>query len=379
MNEIGKKRILPTNLLTIVLFVLVVMLLAVTFAMPIKAYAEQIDNYKQVEAYAESFVSKEPGVRVDSIVPIYDLNNRIVRYSVNYVDANGNDYGYIILNKQVGDKRGAVIEMSLGNKSNMTSKNDKYYYLDGLDYGTKINGSEIKTGDRVISLSTAKKKYKTFLNDNSEADDGYVDVLYVGEITRELKIADYFYTFTPLTQSDLRSAGLKYGDYLGICGLTTAMNVLKYYYDSGLSKYSNIMVKNNDGSINLATTAYRLYSGYVPSGSTYNLPNNIVRKNALNHYIGTYTSLNKTISRYIGIQFWNYFYNDISNGYIIDVRYDVTSDEGHAVLCIGAVEVSGPHYAGSKYLLVADTGDADLKLLNFNYYNRLQGMKIKVY
>ena len=269
--------------------------------------------------------------------------------------------------------------MSLGDNSSMALNNERYYFLDGFDYGTKINGSNIRTGDSVISFSVARNKYKLFLNENSDDNDGYVDTIYVSELTKELKIADYWYTFTPITQSDLRNAGLNSGDSDGICGLTTAMNVLKYYYDSGLSKYSGLMFTNSDGIIDLATTAKKLYTGYAPSGSTYNLPNNTIRKNALNHYIKTYTSLNKTFFKYVGIQFWSYFYNDISNGCIIDVRYDVNSNEGHAVLCLGAAEVSGSHYAGTKYLLVADTWGSNLRLLNFDYYDALKGMKIKVY
>ena len=377
MSSVNKN--LAAKQIVIVMLLIIATIVLSTFIMPAKAYAEQQDSYEQIEEYANTFVSKEDNVSISTIVPIYDLNNNIVRYSVNYVNSSGEDYGYVILNKNLNDKRGAVVELSLGNKSKMSSLDEKYYFLDGLDYGTRVSSSNIKTGDEVISLSNAKKIYKKYLNDNSDDEDGYVDTIYVGEITRELRIADYWYTFTPITQSDLRSAGLNNGDPKGICGLTTAMNVLKYYYDSGLSKYSGLMVIDGNGNIDYAATATRLNSGYVPSGYVYNLPSNTVRKNALNHYIGTYTSLSKTISKYVGIQFWNYFYNDISNGYIIDVRYNVNTNDGHAVLCIGAVEVSGSHYAGTKYLLVAETWGTNLRLLNFNYYSNLQGMKIKVY
>lgn len=379
MNSVSKKDNVVTKKICIAILILIVAITLATFILPAKVYAEQQDNYNQIEEYAGKFVSKEEGVKINSIVPIYDLNNNIIRYSVNYVNNSGDDYGYVILNKNLNDKRGAVVELSLGNKSKMYSNKEKYYFLDGLDYGIRTGGSNIKTENEVISISNAKKIYKKYLNDNSEIDDGYVDTIYVGEITKELRIADYWYTFTPITQTNLRNAGLNNGDSGGICGLTTAMNVLKYYYDSGLSKYSSLMVTDGSGNIDYATTAYRLNSGYVPSGSVYNLPSNTIRKNALNHYIGTYTSLSKTISKYIGIQFWYYFYNDISNGYIIDVRYDVNNNTGHAVLCIGAVEMSGSHYIGTRYLLVADTWGTNLRLLNFDYYNNLKGMKIKVY
>ncbi len=376
INNSGK---LTIKVFACLLACILLLLIAVLIVAPAKSYADTIDNYSQIEEYAKSFVSRENGIEINSIVPIYDLNNNIIRYCVNYIDQNGNDFGYVILNKCLSDGRGAVIELSLGSQSDMSSKSKKYYWLDGLEYGVKTNGANIMINDKTIALSQAKRTYKNCLECDAEDNNGYVDTLYVDEITRDLVLADYWYTFEPITQMQLVNAGLRFGDYKGICGLTTAMNVLKYYYDSGLSKYSNLMLLGAFGNIDLASTAQRLYTGFVPSGSMYNLPKNTIRKNALKHYINTYTSLSISISRYLGIQFWNYFYNDIANGYIIDVRYDINSEMAHAVLCVGAVEVSGEHYAGTRYLLVADTSNSNLRLLNFGYYSQLQGMKIKVY
>lgn len=104
-NKLDKKLSLKTKIFVVFLLILVVFLL-ITFVIPLKVYAEQINDYNKVETYAENIVSKEEGVSVNTIVPIYNLNNEIVRYSVNYVDFNGNDFGYVILNKHLSDKRG---------------------------------------------------------------------------------------------------------------------------------------------------------------------------------------------------------------------------------------------------------------------------------
>ena len=374
----NKNTRIITKYFSIILLSLLVFSIISLVLLPAKVYAEEIFNYERILDYANSFIENEPRVKIDSTIPIYNLNNELTSYCVNYIDSEGNDYGYIILNKNLNDTRGSIIEVSFGQKSFISSKGEKYYYLDGIEYGQELNNSKIKTNSQVLSKKQARADYITNFNDNSDDIEGYLETINADDIKKDLVCAQYWVSFKPITQTDLRNAGLNKGDENGICGLTTALNVLKYYYDSSISDYSSILPLDNNGQIKLKTAAKRVYSGYVPSGYTYNLPSNSVRKDALNHYIKKYTSLNCSITKYVGIQFWHYFYNDIKKGFIIDVRYNVNSSEGHAVLCVGAVEVSGSHYSGTRYLVVADTWNSYLRLLNFDYYSSLKGMKIKV-
>ncbi|MGN0761433.1 MAG: hypothetical protein ACI4MV_05795 [Christensenellales bacterium] len=320
--------------------------------------------------YAEEFV-KGYDLEVAAIIPIYDLYNNIIRYCVTY-NKDSKEFGYIILDSIISKGKAQLIEFAF-NCNSIIKPNRKNVLINIMEYGQQ-RGEFIEVGNRAFYLSMLKKY---LANDSANSIyDGYLDIdINLNDILNgQLQLVPYAFTFRPFIQEDLATTS-QIDD--GICGATTAMNVLKYYYDSGEEKYDDLFYQNADYSINVNQT-YNILRSYQSSSNPYNIEDQDKRKTALNNYIKNKTTLNVTIVKYL-FTTWTFFYNDIKNGKLVDVRYSYM-DAGHAVLAIGAAVVKPDIYPfGTKFLCVADTWNYNVRWLNYDYHDNVKGMSINVY
>lgn len=331
----------------------------------------QTDINDWVLEYAEIFENSKQNCEIKNIIPIYDLNNNIVRVCFEYY-CNETPYFYIVFDNNKKNGISPIVEFGYGDK--LFDETKKNICLTNMEYGTVAN-NVVTYKSANMSLSSAKSKYVVEQNalantsDISIDNDGFLTDFIDFEDVEAIYFSESFLNFTPLTQSDLATSD-QIDD--GICGATTAMNVLKYYDDTASF---DVLLKTN-GSSDIIATYNKLRSYQTPI--SYNIGSQIKRNIALRQYIDNNTNLNFSSVIY-AFNSWDLVCNDFSSGKLIDYRYDYSETVGHCVLALAAIELNSSLYSNARFLAVADTWNDFLRCINYGYHTGYWCMSVKIY
>lgn len=331
----------------------------------------QTDINDWVLDYAEIFENSKQNCEIKNIIPIYDLNNNIVRVCFEYY-CNESPYFYIVFDNNKKTGISPIVEFGYGDK--LFDETKKNVCLSNMEYGTVANNI-VTCKSANMSLSSAKSKYTVEQNTLSNTsnisldNDGFLTDLVDFKDVEAMYFSGSFLNFTPLTQSDLATSS-QIGN--GICGATTAMNVLKYYDEV---EYFDVFLETN-GSRDIIATYNKLRTYQTPIA--YNIESQTKRNIALRQYIDKNTNLN-FYSVIYAFNSWDFVCNDLSSGKLIDYRYDTSNDSGHCVLAVAAFELNSSLYSNARFLAVADTWNDFLRCINYGYHTGYWCMSVKIY
>ena len=330
------------------------------------AFADSLNTYvnSYVYAFAEEFVKNIDGGEIKDVIPIYDSEDNINSCCFT-INKENEPYMYIILDNYYREGISPIIEMGFGDCN--FDKNEKVVNLNYIDYGVSKN-SKIEFNNQEIEPQNCKinypKKQSVSLFSTVSVYDGYMSNLNDISLSKLALMTDHYF-FEPFVQSDLATSS-QIRD--GICGATTAMNVLKFYGDA-YDVFDDEIYYDPIGTYN----TLRSYQTVDAGDNPYNISNQSKRKDALTKYINNNTSYKITVKEYL-LHSWIFVYNDINNGKLVDYRYS-GKEGGHCVLVVGAASSS----SGSQFIYVADTWNKNLRWLNFNYHDNISCMSIKIY
>ncbi len=342
-----------------------------------------INDY--VYEYAENFIDDDQDIYIEAVIPIYDAVGNIIRCCFQYNDEE-KPYMYIILDNKLVEGVSPLIEYGMGRfELYEESKFNKIIYINEFVYGYESNNvvvydecSSMTKGEVRANYSQVVSDQIVYRSNSDEAVEGYLEGAINSSDIENAYYMDYFLNFTPFKQSDLAS---RTSIGKGICGATTAMNVLKYYKDTQKNNaaFDNIFIKTNGVADTKATyDKLRSYQTLAEGENPYNLPTQDIRKDALTDYIEENTNLNIFTHKYWFVT-WELIYLDLMQQKLVDYRYNVDNDIGHCVLVVAAVVVNPNVYPDTKYLAVADTWSNQFRWLNYGYHDNIRCMSIKIY
>ena len=330
------------------------------------SYVNRVNQY--VYDFANEFVKIFDGAEIRDAIPIYDVDDNVNSCCFTIYKDN-QPYMYIILDNYYREGISPVIEIGFGEYK--FDKNEKIVSLNYIDYGIKKRNNKIEFNNQEYEVKECKRSYPqrnnkiNLLANYEPIENGYFDSLQgMTDQIKKVAFMDGFLDFKPFIQDDFVDQEQMGA---GICGATTAMNVLKYYHDTQC-----ILDEIYDDPIGV----YNILRNYQTSSNPYNIETLPKIKDALSKYIKNYTSYRFTPTNYLFNSWWS-IYNDVNRGRVVLYRYDGLSggkEMGHIILAIGAVS----YKSGWDFIYVADTWNYNLRWLNYGYHDNIGCMSIKI-
>jgi len=295
-------------------------------------------------------------IKIDSVTPLYDINNNINAYCIDFTHKSNGQQGYIILSNIEGDE--PILEYSEDSNSGIgtikLNKTEKFVYISaGTVYKynqetliSVFDGTEISQE----AVEEFKKTYEIELTNDSTKAKKLKEMLQNSNIDVDLSNSFMLAAST----NKIISGVADYGWYKG-CAPTSAAMVLNYHFPTTLPTGNTLieelaveMSTNSSGGTSISN---------IPVGIS-----NVVSNHGL--YINTYNDgAGRSSSTFTEFQSEINSYNPVIVNLI-----GSTATSGSYPNGFGNHSMAGVGYStyGSQYLIVHTTGREGNVYINFD-------------